>query len=273
MSEPTLYHFHLSYAAQVARLGLVEKGMTYKSFSLNLFEGEHYKPWYMEINPDGVVPTLVHGDKTIAGSLNIVRYAEAHGPGASLIPEDDALKAVMEEWIQKQQAVPEREVTYALMPGKQGESVRSGFPDRIKILEKFRKKNPQLADVYNRKIEDLKQWEKDCNDPATVQSMEADLDALLDAFNEHMADKEWVVGDFYSLADVVWTVLTARMFMMGLGKKVKSRPNVLAYLERVKARPSFAQTPVYDRVDKKVAAPLFLRAKLPFLRLFIGIKR
>jgi tetrachloro-p-hydroquinone reductive dehalogenase len=273
MSKPKLYHFHLSYAAQIARLGLTEKGVDYEGFSLDVLGGENYEPWYMEINPNGVVPTLVTEHETVAGSLNIVRYADAHYPGPLLTPTDDAQRQVMEAWITRHQAVPEREITYALLPGFEGKLARSGFPARIKILQKNKAKQPQLAEFYDRKIEDLKRWEHDCNDPATAQRMEAELDALFDDFAAHIQDRTWVTGEHYSVADVLWTVLVARMHMMGIGKKVTSRPPLAAYLERAKARPSFQKAPVHLKVDKGIALPLILRAKIPFLRPLIGIKR
>ncbi|MCB9641671.1 MAG: glutathione S-transferase family protein [Myxococcales bacterium] len=273
MSLPKLYHFHLSYAAQIARLGLAEKGVAYDGFSIDLLGGENYEPWYMEINPKGVVPTFVSDQDTVVGSLNIVRFADAHFPGPQLTPTDQAKRDVMEAWIARHQAVPERELTYALLPGFEGKMARKGFPDRIKILQKNKDKQPHLAEMYDQKIADLKRWEHDCNDPETVQKMEAELDALFDDFSQHIADRTWVTGDEYSVADVLWTVLVARMHMMGIGHKVTQRPNLAAYLERAKARPSFKQAPVHLKVLKSIALPLILRAKIPFLRPLIGVKR
>lgn len=271
MYEPILYHFHISYAAQIARLGLAEAGLPYKSFSLNLFEGENYQPWYMEINPEGVVPTYVSGETTIAGSLNIVRYAASHKE--ALLPQKEDDIELMEHWIERHQSVPERELTYALMPGMAGKVSRNSFSSRIKLLAQLRTENPSLAEAYSAKIEDLKQWEHDCKDPVTVEKMEREFDALLDDFAEHMKERIWVVGEQYTIADVLWTVLSARMFMMGMHKKITTRPPLKDYIRRAQGRASFSQAPVYMKLAQGVALPLMLRARVPLLRPFIKIKR
>src|SRR3546814_10227948 len=55
-----LYHNDLSSCAQKVRIALYEKQLPWKSHHLNLRKGDQFKPEYMKLNPNGVVPTLVH---------------------------------------------------------------------------------------------------------------------------------------------------------------------------------------------------------------------
>ncbi len=54
-----LYHGYTSVCAQKVRLTLAEKGLEWKSHVLNL-NGDQLDPAYLKLNPNGVVPTLVH---------------------------------------------------------------------------------------------------------------------------------------------------------------------------------------------------------------------
>lgn len=50
----------------------------------------------------------------------------------------------------------------------------------------------------------------------------------------------WVCGEQYTLADVVMTAFLARLCWLGpLVKELEARPAVVAYWQRIQARPSF----------------------------------
>ena len=54
-----LYHAHISTCSQKVRLCLAEKGLDVDQSSDRVCPGEHLKPAYLALNPNGVVPTLV----------------------------------------------------------------------------------------------------------------------------------------------------------------------------------------------------------------------
>ena len=58
---PTLYHYDKSYYSQIVRLVLDEEGVVYKSRFMDIHGAkEQISSWYMKINPNAVVPTLIH---------------------------------------------------------------------------------------------------------------------------------------------------------------------------------------------------------------------
>jgi len=59
-----LYHNINSVCAQKVRIALKEKGQEAKEHLLTL-QGDQNDPAYMKLNPNGVVPTLVHDDNVI----------------------------------------------------------------------------------------------------------------------------------------------------------------------------------------------------------------
>ena len=54
-----LYHSVNSVCAQKVRIALAEKGLDYKEHLMTL-AGDQFDPAYMKLNPNAVVPTLVH---------------------------------------------------------------------------------------------------------------------------------------------------------------------------------------------------------------------
>ena len=60
-----LYHGTTSVCAIKARLALHEKGLEWDGEILDLHRGDQHRPEYLQLNPNGVVPTLVHAGRVI----------------------------------------------------------------------------------------------------------------------------------------------------------------------------------------------------------------
>lgn len=72
--------------------------------------------------------------------------------------------------------------------------------------------------------------------PAHAEAAMAGLNDLLKLLDARLADQPWMLGDDYSLVDlVVGSVLGYSVY---LGAPVKAHPHVQAWLERVQARPA-----------------------------------
>jgi glutathione S-transferase len=70
---PELYDAHISPFAQKVRMVLHEKALSWKGHQLDLQAGDHFYLEYRKINPQSVVPSLVHDgeiilESSIAGS-------------------------------------------------------------------------------------------------------------------------------------------------------------------------------------------------------------
>lgn len=89
MAELTLYTYFRSSAAYRVRIALHLKRLAYDSRAVHLLRngGEHRKPAYLAINPQGLVPALVDGQTTISQSLAIMEYLDETHPAHPLLPE------------------------------------------------------------------------------------------------------------------------------------------------------------------------------------------
>ena len=74
-----LYHNINSVCAQKVRIALCEKDKDVKEHLLTL-QGDQNDPAYMKLNPNGVVPTLVHDGNVITESSLILYYLDETFP-------------------------------------------------------------------------------------------------------------------------------------------------------------------------------------------------
>jgi glutathione S-transferase len=83
-----LYHDLLSSCAMRVRMVLAEKKLPWQSHVIDLATMEHATPEYQSINPNGLVPTLVHDGRTYIESVDIIHYLDELAAEPSLTPVD-----------------------------------------------------------------------------------------------------------------------------------------------------------------------------------------
>src|ERR1700759_253628 len=81
-----LYHNINSVCAQKVRIALYEKDRQVTEHLLTL-QGDQNDPAYMKLNPNGVVPTLVHDGNVITESSLILYYIDEAFPEPPLMPK------------------------------------------------------------------------------------------------------------------------------------------------------------------------------------------
>jgi glutathione S-transferase len=81
-----LYHSINSVCAQKVRIALEEKGLAAKDHIMTL-RADQYEPAYMKLNPNGVVPTLIHDGAPVTESSLILYYIDDAFPNPPLMPK------------------------------------------------------------------------------------------------------------------------------------------------------------------------------------------
>jgi glutathione S-transferase len=74
------------------RLALAEKGVDWESQLLTL-RGDQFDPAYLKLNPNAVVPTIVHDGTVIIESTVIMHYVNDAFPGPPLMPAEATSRA------------------------------------------------------------------------------------------------------------------------------------------------------------------------------------
>lgn len=86
MNDVVLYDYWRSSASYRVRIALNMLGISYRTVPINLLEGRQKSPEYLELNPQGLVPTLVIDGQVMTQSLSIVEYLAELRPERGLLP-------------------------------------------------------------------------------------------------------------------------------------------------------------------------------------------
>lgn len=83
-----LYSYWRSSAAFRVRIALNLKGLPYRLQPVHLVQdgGQQHADEYQRLNPQQLVPTLLHGERVLRQSLAIIEYLDELWPEAPLLP-------------------------------------------------------------------------------------------------------------------------------------------------------------------------------------------
>ena len=94
-----LHHAWRSSASRRVRLCIEEKGLAYEGHVVNLEAMEHHSPEYLRINPNGVIPALIHDGRPLYESGTICEYLDEVFPDPPLSPDNAYDRASMRNWV------------------------------------------------------------------------------------------------------------------------------------------------------------------------------
>ena len=245
MDTVVLYHIPPSFYSQIARIALRELAVDFEERMAPPGPPTYdtYQPWYLKLNPMGTVPTMVHGSQAIPDSEAIMRYAAEHLSDIDLEPSDPERREEMEAWITSLREVSLRELSYS-SDGTRKLGARVNRM-RLKVLERRRARHPEMAEVYTRKIDDIRGFAQRAVDPEIAAAHKRLVAKKLDDLDTLLSNSTWITGESYSLADLVWTVGVARFIMLDLDP-LEGRANLGRWYALVRARPSFADADVWE---------------------------
>lgn len=90
-----LYHYFRSSASYRVRIALNLKGLPYEAVAVDLRPqvSAQRSAEFLALNPEGLVPVLVDGERVFTQSLAILEYLEETHPQPPLLPRDPAGRA------------------------------------------------------------------------------------------------------------------------------------------------------------------------------------
>ncbi|MBT2305209.1 glutathione S-transferase family protein [Variovorax paradoxus] len=234
-----LYQTPSSTCSQKVRLALAEKGLPQRGkdwleHELNLGKFEQLEPDYLKLNPNGVVPTLLHGGAVIIESSVILEYLDEVFPQPPLVPADPVERARLRAWLRYGDEVPTAAVR---------------VPSFTNVVVPMHFENADDED-FARHAERLP-LRKQFYQRMTRQGFGAkDLEAALgqirqtcERIEKAVGDRggPWIMGEDYTLVEVQLTPLIDRMEDLGYAYVWESLPKMEDWWARIKARPSYGQ--------------------------------
>jgi glutathione S-transferase len=192
---------------RLVRMFAAEKGIPLsETVEVDLMGGENRRLPYTDRNPAGQLPALELDDgTTLAETVAICEYLEELHPEKPLIGGTPEERAVTRMWTRR----VEFKVNNPLADGFRFAEGLPLFKDRIRVL-------PEAADGLKAVARDGMAW-----------------------FDAQLADREFIAGDRFSLADIA--LFAFLDFGANVGQPVDpGLTHLNAWLERVRSRPSAA---------------------------------
>jgi glutathione S-transferase len=185
------------------RIFLAEKGIEVEREQISLADMQHKAPEFVSLNPFKSVPVLVLDDGTVlAETMAICRYFEELQPEPRLMGESALEKATIEMWSRRME-------------------LQLFYP----IVQCFRHLHPAMAELEQPQVAD---W-GEANRPRVLWALQI-LDDVL-------ADRAFVVGDTFSVADI--NAMVAIDFMKPARIERPAELKALArWYDEVSSRPS-----------------------------------
>jgi glutathione S-transferase len=231
-----LYHHGSSACAAKVRFALAEKRVPWTSRYIDILAGEQFAAAYRALNPKAVVPTLVHDGAVIVESTVICEYLEDVFHDEPLYPDNPLERAAVRVWTK---AVDEElhpacsALTYVV--SHRHSILQRGFAS----FEEFAASAPGDGAAARA----LKwQWiQHGIAAPGAADKIRL-YDAYLHKMDEALRDREWLVGQRFTMADVAMAPYVNRIAALAMEQLWQGGrlPRVEHWFERVRARPTFA---------------------------------
>jgi glutathione S-transferase len=230
-----LYNAPPSTCSQRVRFLLNAKGLPFEEKKLDLLAGDQLKPEYLELNPNGVVPTLDHDGNIIIDSSVIIEYLDEIAPDpVRFTPRAPVARARMRalmRFIDEMPAAAVRVPTFnlAFLPrfAAMSEAEFVAFAESKPLRKEF-----MLA--MGRK-------------GFSEEEMSKALDRMrrsYDRMDLAIADSggPWLLGKAITLADVAVMPALVRMADLGFDTMWKNIPRVARWYDAIRAHPAFKPT-------------------------------
>lgn len=223
VTDLQLYYHPLSNCAGRVLLAIEEKGLNVEKHLIDLMRSKQLTDEYIAINPKGEVPAIVHNGKAMHESVDILRYLEQEFPQVRLSPLEDDLREEMEEWLDAA-----------------AKSHESGVVNYVYANGYGRLPTPRDWKFYQAHIPHRTQFHINRRKGLVANDKEQADQVLYQQFiklEKALEDKDYLVGNTYSLADIAWFPNT--LVLRVLGYSFSQYPNIQQWIKRIESRPAF----------------------------------
>ena len=227
-----LYHAPGAVCAQKVRLGLEEKGQPWQSEIVDLGDLEFMQRYRRDLNPNGVVPTLVVDGQVLIESNVILEFLDEVFPEPRLSPDDAVARAHMRVWLSQ----IDIDVHVAVNALTFGIAMRHRF---------LRMSESQRNAIYEAIPDPERRWKRRELIEQGVESrlVRVAVQRFMRLFRDMeqaLVGRPWLIGAAYTLADLALTPYLVRVDALGLTRVLDQFPQLTRWYQQVQQRPSFA---------------------------------
>ena len=240
-----LYHSINSVCAQKVRIALEEKGQKAKDHIMTL-RGDQNEPAYLKLNPNGVVPTLVHDGAPITESSLILYYIDDVFPEPPLMPKAPFARfrvrmynKLIDEYLHNSCTI----LTFAT-------AFRPAF---LKMPRETWQAEINKAPLKRRAEYKRSVIEHGLDSEFVVEAL-AHHRKLLSWMSDSLKQGPFLAGERFSNADCAVIPYILRLELLKLGGMWEQHPAIADWWARVRTRPS-VKISIFDRMSETDWAP------------------
>lgn len=235
-----LYHFGPVANSLTPLLCLLEKDLSFENRFLDSRKWDHHDPDFQKLSPEGMVPILVHNGRVVRESTVINEYIDTVFTGLPLRPQDP--------WMRAEMRVLTKYVDEYFCPALTviGAHGATSFASKIDKEEMSRR----LERMPNEEVR--KKWQRVSSAGYTDEEL-ADArrrlgNCIARAESQLAHGEQWLLGEFYSLADIKWYSMAALLPRSAPDLcNAQASPKLHVWLERMAERPAVRALEEYRR--------------------------
>ena len=232
-------HFMGSSCSQKLRIFLNLKGIKWESHLVDLFTNENFRPWFLGINPRGLVPVLVHDGTVHIESNDIIQYLEKTFPTPKLIPaghknEVAALLKHEDDLHLDLRTLSFRFVFAPPGPPKPAEALKSYAASGSGTVQGAKDRDKEIQIEF---------WERAAREGFTDERARTSAQKFrteFEALDKRLAQHPYLMGDTSSVLDIAWFIYAHRLSLAGY-PIARLHPRVGAWVDKLRARPEFSK--------------------------------
>lgn len=233
-----LYHFGPVANSLTPLLCLLEKGAGFENRVLDSRKWEHHDPAFRAVNPEGMVPVLLHDERVVRESTVINEYLEDILPEVRLRPSDP--------WERAEMRVLTKYVDEYFCPALTVLGAHGATPFASKIDKDVMAE--RLANMPNEEVR-LK-WATIADSgfsEAELADARRRLGNCIARLEGLLADgRDWLMGSVYTLADIKWYSMAPALPRVMPGEcNAQATPAITDWLARMGDRPAVRALPEY----------------------------
>ena len=178
---------------------LDEIGLEYEREDVGGEFGKNDQTPYLNLNPNGRIPTVIDGDLVVWESNSIVRYLAASHSAGNLYPTDPADRARCEMWMDWQ--------------------LTELVNDMVPVFHGLIRKPPEERDMD------------------AIEAARISWSGKWAILNDHLSRNAWVGGDSFTMADIPIGPIAYRWFELPIERE--EFPNLRRWYDALCDRPAF----------------------------------
>ncbi|MGE3317820.1 MAG: glutathione S-transferase family protein [Candidatus Berkiella sp.] len=242
-----LYSAPPSYYSMIARLALNESNIEFNTHYMDIhIAKEQLAPWYIALNRHMTVPTLTDAQTKWTDSRDILNYAAKHA-GNAWYDSEPQFSPDIQKIVAAHYQIPIEKLTFGKVMVKHS-LLHKLFPSMLKrIIKQLEKESQTDPEAVQKKIAVDEERLAYFSQGDQLKKLNDRREEVREFIRQLPEPQSLLFGEKPSSADIVTSILFARLKMIDEDELIKVSPSLADWFNRMEQRPAFAKSDIWLR--------------------------